>query len=1071
MTDIRQVIEMGKYNARIEPTMDERSEKGGVLLKKNQSIPALTLVIFFIVLTIFSSAFAQNNLFTSDTAIQMLQDGNGRFISGRMLHPNLDESRRETTFSNGQHPFATIIACSDSRVPVEILFDRGIGDIFTVRVAGNVADVDEIGSIEYGVDHLNTPLLVVLGHVRCGAVTAVARNSEVHGSIQSLVDNIIPAITITRANHPGLSGEAFIYEAVKTNVWQTVDDLFKNSTVAREKVRSGALRVIGAIYNIKTGDVSWLGSHPEQGRLLSYEGSGTAADQGKKTAKSSSQTVHGTSNGLIRDIKSHEVKPIEIKLAVEETINLLKTDWLKEQEEVHYDLEEKELSTVFWFTIIIPLLLAGIASSFFLSSAARKYSYKVKLYASFGTLVILAVIMGAAGYYYLDSVTISSHMETIAVEMDMNSNEIKNTLDEFLQHGIENRKYGDMMVENNHAQFKDLQNDIEMMKASGYLDARQFRWIREMDEKLSKYQTKFNEITEAFHEIETGKDILDELSRSVEKYIQTMVTAHKSELKNLEFGSQDMNAIMFQELILEHLTGMEILIYKIASEQAQFLLDKRAVRVKSMEKMIGLQLGYIHLLETELEKAEEKHRLEKIEEEIEAYADMLKKIIRDKAVIEQDTADIRNLLYAIESVAIRIGNQMKSQADEMVYEANIASVVQIIIVLFIGMLLSMLITRIITRPLNYAVEISEKISQGDLMVDISVDSNDETGMLLSAMKDMVENLKEIVSDIRQSSENVASASEEMASVSEEMTASAEQMSQGASEQAASAEEASASMEEMAANIRQNADNAIQTEKIAQKSAEDARNGGEAVLQTVSAMKKIAQKISIIEEISRQTDLLALNAAVEAARAGQHGKGFAVVASEVRKLSERSQKAAAEINKLSGSSVQVAENAGQMLEKLVPDIQKTMELVQEISAACTEQSTGAEQVNLAIQQLDQVIQANVATSEEASSTSEEMSASAESMASQAAELQHIIEFFKTAKIKGKQSFFRKNAKQSSMQRKSGSTFKERAAHKEHIGNKRSRQPSDETADVIGQSIDMGSESEDFIAVDDDEFENY
>ncbi|WP_312930879.1 methyl-accepting chemotaxis protein, partial [Agrobacterium cavarae] len=218
------------------------------------------------------------------------------------------------------------------------------------------------------------------------------------------------------------------------------------------------------------------------------------------------------------------------------------------------------------------------------------------------------------------------------------------------------------------------------------------------------------------------------------------------------------------------------------------------------------------------------------------------------------------------------------------------------------------------------------------------------------------------------------------------SSSSEQLSQGATEQASSAEEASASMEEMAANIKQNADNAAQTEKIARQSSKDAEASGEAVGRAVVAMRTIAEKISIVQEIARQTDLLALNAAVEAARAGEHGKGFAVVASEVRKLAERSQAAAAEISSLSGETVQVATEAGEMLNRLVPDIRKTAELVSEISAACREQDIGASQINEAIQQLDKVTQQNSGASEEVSATSEELAAQAE-------ELQTSIAFFK------------------------------------------------------------------------------
>jgi len=313
----------------------------------------------------------------------------------------------------------------------------------------------------------------------------------------------------------------------------------------------------------------------------------------------------------------------------------------------------------------------------------------------------------------------------------------------------------------------------------------------------------------------------------------------------------------------------------------------------------------------------------------------------------------------------------QSTFGTLVIIASVAGVVSIVSAIWISISIS--------RGLTRATTAVRKVAEGDLTENVQVNSRDEIGVLLTHVDDMVERLRGVVGDALAAADNVSSGSQELSS-------SSEQLSQGATEQASSAEEASASMEEMAANIKQNADNAAQTEKIARQSSKDAEASGEAVGRAVVAMRTIAEKISIVQEIARQTDLLALNAAVEAARAGEHGKGFAVVASEVRKLAERSQAAAAEISSLSGETVQVATEAGEMLNRLVPDIRKTAELVAEISAACREQDIGASQINEAIQQLDKVTQQNSGASEEVSATSEELAAQAE-------ELQTSIAFFK------------------------------------------------------------------------------
>ncbi|HZW24885.1 MAG TPA: methyl-accepting chemotaxis protein [Gallionella sp.] len=304
-----------------------------------------------------------------------------------------------------------------------------------------------------------------------------------------------------------------------------------------------------------------------------------------------------------------------------------------------------------------------------------------------------------------------------------------------------------------------------------------------------------------------------------------------------------------------------------------------------------------------------------------------------------------------------------------------------VIAALLAMGIAFWVTRSITRPLNDAVGVANALAEGDLTVKVEVNSKDETGMLLGAMQAMVEKLSQIIGEVNSAATNIATASEEVSST-------AQSMSQATNEQAASVEETSASVEQMGASISQNSENAKVTEGIASEAAKQAAQGGDAVKETVTAMKQIAGKIGIIDDIAYQTNLLALNAAIEAARAGEHGKGFAVVAAEVRKLAERSQVAAQEIGELASGSVSKAEDAGKLLEEMVPAIGKTSDLVQEITAASEEQSSGAAQINTAMNQLNQITQQNASATEELAATAEEMS-------SQAEQLQQLMSYFKVS----------------------------------------------------------------------------
>jgi methyl-accepting chemotaxis protein len=464
----------------------------------------------------------------------------------------------------------------------------------------------------------------------------------------------------------------------------------------------------------------------------------------------------------------------------------------------------------------------------------------------------------------------------------------------------------------------------------------------------------------------------------------------------------DMAEDMYQKELLgtSHILEANIDLLYIARAEKNFLLSSTAEQRESHLTNVN---KYKAMYKEELEKAKplfslekEKEIFKKLEAANEDWLKVQQRLVEigakeklndnkesvalsfGEARAKQDIAD--NLLTDLSKMK---ESNAKFVSDETtrIYKTSLTLMISLIAGgVLIGLALGFTISRMISVPLRRGVDFALAVADGDLTQTIDLDQKDEVGQLAAALNNMVERLKEIVGEVKSASDNVASGSQQLSS-------GAEEMSQGASEQAAAAEEASSSMEQMSSNIRQNADNAIQTEKIAIKSAQDAREGGKAVQETVHAMKDIAGKITIIEEIARQTNLLALNAAIEAARAGEHGKGFAVVASEVRKLAERSQKAAAEISDLSSSSVDVAVKAGELLAKMVPDIQKTAELVQEISAASKEQDTGAEQINKAIQQLDQVIQTNAGASEEMASTAEQLS-------SQAEQLQSAVAFFKT-----------------------------------------------------------------------------